>query len=274
MSPGADHWQTFAAQWRRLGPPMRPVARDVGVMEAYVARWNRRRAAAPPPRALLLGVTPEITRMRWPSGTAVYAVDRVYGMFRAVWEADAPCAAGAVTAAWQRLPFAPQTFDLVLGDGFLNLFDFPEGQRRLAGSLRAVLRPGGRLIVRSFVRPAQPETAETVFADLAAGRIGSFHVFKWRLVMALQQDAARGVALARVWARWQEEGLDREALAARLGWPREEIDTIDAYRDAGACYAFPSLEELRAALAAHFTEEQCEVPDYELGERCPVLLLA
>ena len=52
------------------------------------------------------------------------------------------------------------------------------------------------------------------------------------------------------------------------------IATIDAYRGAPACYSFPTLAELRAVLAGAFSEQACRMLDYELGERCPILLLA
>jgi hypothetical protein len=66
---------------------------------------------------------------------------------------------------------------------------------------------------------------------------------------------------------------DRAALAARTGWSREVIDQIDNYRESRAVYSFPTLDEFRATFVPLFTEIACHVPSYELGERCPTLVL-
>jgi len=269
-----DVWSAHAAQWRLIGPPLRPVPQDVQTMEEYVTRWSGARGADHPPRALLLGVTPEITAMRWPAGTRVFGADRSLGMIGSVWNRSAPCAAGVVAALWQRLPFAGSCFDLVLGDGSFTLMGLPQGYRDLARVLRGALRPGGRLIVRFYIRPDRPEPPERVFADLAAGRIGSFHAFKWRLVMSHYDPQERCARVARAWEAWRREGIRAADLSARFGWPPEVIATIDAYRDAPARYTFPTLGELRAALAQCFVEEDCRRPGYELGDRCPIMLLA
>lgn len=242
-------------------------------MEAFVDRWHASGSAGAAPRALLLGVTPEIASMQWPAATQVYGSDRSLAMIRAVWARRAPHAVGAVNTLWQRLPFGTACFDLVLGDGSFAMEAFPAGYRRLCHALRQVLRPDGSVIARFYVRPEDPEAPERVFSDLRSGRIGSFHAFKWRLAMALYDARAHRVQLADIWQRWHDERIDAEALAARTGWAPEVIATIDAYRGARACYTFPALSELRPVLAAGFREEECRVPRYELGERCPILLL-
>jgi hypothetical protein len=91
--------------------------------------------------------------------------------------------------------------------------------------------------------------------------------------MALHEGLDRGVGVGRVWEAWHEARLDVHDLAERTGWHVEEIQTIDAYRGSPARYTFPTLEEARGYLSADFEEISCHFPDYELGERCPTLLL-
>jgi hypothetical protein len=91
--------------------------------------------------------------------------------------------------------------------------------------------------------------------------------------MALQRSVEEGVQLAGVWEAWRAICADPRALAAKLGWDLAAIETIDAYREAAHAYTFPTLAELRGALAPRFEERGVEVPAYELGERCPTVVL-
>jgi hypothetical protein len=62
---------------------------------------------------------------------------------------------------------------------------YPDGAKALARELGRVLDARGRLVVRAFVPPTTREAPEAVVRDLRARRMGSFHVFKWRLLMSL-----------------------------------------------------------------------------------------
>lgn len=273
---GLDHWSRHARQWRHVGPPLRPVPEDVALFERLVAGAVGE-GGARGLRAALLGVTPELAGMRWPRGTRLVAFDRCPGMLAEVWPGAAlgrgGHAAHAVRADWLALPAADASLDAVVGDGCYTLLDAPRGYRALGREVARALAPGGCFAMRFFVRPERPEPVDAVFADLRAGRIGSFHAFKWRLAMALHGSLAEGVAVADVWAAWAAREGDADALAARLGWPAAEVRTIDAYRDAPARYTFPTLAEARAALAEHFVERACHAGGYELGDRCPTLLM-
>jgi hypothetical protein len=55
------YWNAIAGRWRLLGPPLRPSAPDLAVMQAAVAGQARR--AGRPLRAALLGVTAEIAHL-------------------------------------------------------------------------------------------------------------------------------------------------------------------------------------------------------------------
>jgi hypothetical protein len=112
-----------------------------------------------------------------------------------------------------------------------------------------------------------------VWADLESGRIGSFHVLKWRLAMALHGETADGVAVADVWRTVHDAWPDLAALAARFGWADREVRTIEAYRDVATRYTFPTLGEVRHFLSGcGLTRLQVRTGTYELGERCPTLI--
>ncbi len=265
----AEHWSSFARRWSRLGSPVRPHPEDVRRFEAIVAG-----AAPAAPRALLLGVTPEIAGMRWPAGASVFAVDQAIAVIRGLWRpAEGLAGAGAVSARWQRLPFRDGAFDLVIGDGCLTALGTATAQGAVSQELERVLRPGGLFVQRLFVTPDTREDLAAVFDDLLAGRIGAFDVFKWRLLMATPPRAGHTVCVGDAFEHWATAGIDRDRLAAANGWARERIDTIDDYRDNDALLGFPPLSEALARLAPHFDLSEMFTQPYELAERCPIVLL-
>lgn len=276
MTATPDHWNQHARRFEHFGSPLRPVADDIEAAEAMAADAANARAASQTARlrALVLGVTPEVVAMHWPAGTHVLAVDRNRAMIDAFYPAEPTAASTAVVCGeWRELPVRDASMDIVAGDGCYILLD-PAGHQILTRQVRRVLTRDGRFIMRHFVRPEQPEKLADVFADLDAGRIGSFHVFKWRLAMALHGSLREGVCLADMWQAWDELGPGTQALADRLGWPAEQIETIDNYRGVPTCYHFPTLAEVRAGFADRFEEVAMHVPAYELGDRCPTLALA
>ena len=226
-------------------------------------------------QALLLGVTPELASMNWPDGTRLLAVDRCKGMINQVWPKQGlPTMAWVIRGDWHRLPVRSASIDLVIGDGFFAPLVYPKDYLSLGAEIRRVLGPGGRYVIRPFVRPQHPETLAAIDDDLWSGKIGNFHVLKWRLAMSLHGSLDQGVCLKDVWTTWNQLTADTRVLVQRPGWHREEIDTINAYRDRDTIYTFPTLAELRQILATDFVELDCQFPEYELGECCPTMVFS
>jgi SAM-dependent methyltransferase len=264
----AGPWSALARRWRLLGPPLRPAPEDVQVSLALVQRW------APPrsPRALLLGVTPELATMAWPEGTRLWALERNPDMIASVLPtARLPAGAEAVGGDWRAMPFADGSFDIVLGDGCFTTLRFPEDHRVVAAEVRRVLAAGGLLIIRLFVAPEEREPLAAVGDDLWGGRIGNLHVLKWRIAMAIHEDG--GVRLGDIWNAYRAVVPDPSRLVRELDWSEETTGTIEVYRDSDARYAFPTLAAMRGLLGGDFAEVACHTPSYELGSCCPTLAL-
>ena len=221
--------------------------------------------------ALLLGVTPEITQMRWPEHTHLTAVDRNTGMIGAIWSGYASPEKSVTCGDWLKLPFTDAAFNTVAGDGCFTLQSYPDGYTTLFTSIHRILVAGGLFVTRYFLRPEIGESSEAVFADLYAGKIGNFHILKWRLAHALHGSIEDGVKLADIWNSWHQQGIDMQSLANKLGWSVESIRTIDVYRNVNTCYTFPTLSEIRALSNDGFRETDIHYGDYELGERCPTV---
>jgi SAM-dependent methyltransferase len=265
-----SHWTRHAAQWGRVGSPLRPVAEDADLYWRVIASSvaASKLAAA---RVLLLGVTPELTSLPWPRQSSLLACDLSLDMLRSIWPLGRfpGVSAGALNANWLALPLTAGACSLIVGDGSLSVFDQAADYRRGARELHRVLEPDGCLVLRLYCQPAVPESPEQVFADLRLGRVGNFHAFKWRLVMAIHADDANA-RLADIWACWEREFPDPEKVAALSGWPLETIRTLEAYRNASARYSFHTMDEVRSMLSPEFEILAAAWPRYELGERCPI----
>jgi SAM-dependent methyltransferase len=266
---GSAHWDAHAARWSLIGAPLRPAPEDIEYLRTSVARLGRVSAASAA-SALLLGVTPEIAQLAWQPPHRLIAVDKSEGMVNAVWPGDTETRR-AIVGDWLALELPEAPFDLVVGDGIFSLFDFPEGYARLATALGRIVKPGGLLSVRLFCRPEPSESLEQVFRALFGGAIGNFHVFKWRLAMALQGDESRGVRLADIWSAFCEHGGSITNVAARSGWPEPVVGTIEGYRGIQERYSFSTAQEVVEGLAPGFELVETWQPGYELGERCPHL---
>jgi hypothetical protein len=271
---GASHWNAHAARWRLIGAPLRPSATDIEYLRDSVGRLlgTGARTDAPPRRALLLGVTPEIAEMVWEPPLQLVAVDKSEGMVRGVWPGDTSTRR-ALVGDWFALKLAEAPFDIVMGDGVFSIFDYPSGYTRFAAALAELVNPRGLLSVRLFCRPEPAESLDAVFHALFAGDIGNFHVFKWRLAMALQGDATRGVRLADIWRAFSDGAKSARHVAEQTGWPEPVIATIEGYRDVEDRYSFSTEREVVDALSPAFELVEAWRPSYELGERCPQLSL-
>jgi SAM-dependent methyltransferase len=242
-------------------------------MEETVTAWaaGRRRTRF---RALLLGVTPALAGMRWPEAASLLAIDNSLAMARGVWPGNVPGRSWAICGNWLALPRRNSSCDLVAGDGSMNCVRYPAGLRALAEEIRRVLREGGLFVVRAHARPETQEHPEAVFEEARRAVIPTFHQFKFRLLMALQRSAPEGISVDQVYRYWTALRASGWRPASRPGWEQADIDTIELYRDKRNIHTYPTLAEFRAVLHEYFTEVSVRVPSYDLGERCPILVLS
>ncbi len=261
-----DVWGRHARQWTKVGPPLRPSEQDV----AFYTRALEEAGSAP--RALVLGVTPELATLPWPKATALLAIDRAPAMIREVWPGYPGPGEGALCADWTNMSLPRGARDLVISDGCFGVLPFAQ-YPVLLRSLERACTDEYRFVFRLFVRPEAAEPPRVVLEDALAGRIESFHAFKLRYLMAHQESTAQGVRVADVWASWSREGLTPEDVEATVGWPADQVRTIDAYRGQEVAYTFPARAELESVLAdAGLETVRSLTPTYPLGERCPSYL--
>jgi SAM-dependent methyltransferase len=265
-----DHFSRIVPQWSHFGPPLRPSPDDTAVVQRVVAGLG---AAA---RVVVLGLTPEIVACTWPADVRLSAVDHSPSMIKALWPpANGPANAEVILADWCAMPFASGTIDLVAGDGCYVLQTYPAGFDSLTREVCRVLRPGGRFVIRVFLRPDQPESVADISRDLAAGEIGSIHSLKLRLLSALHGASGAGSHLDDVWRAWKSMPALPATLAGRRGWTAEEIGGVESYRGMHARYYLPTLVEFRRCMeAASLGEEEYAHGRHELAARCPTFVFA
>lgn len=253
--------------------PLRPCAEDIAIVHAAInARlpgFGKARATA-----VVAGVTPELCHLNSAALEQVVAVDQSPDMIGCIWPGRLRPGDAVICANWRRMPLAASSADIVLADGSLTPLPYPSGCSQFMREVRRILAPKGWCVIRCYTQPAQRERAENVLKQLNEGRIGSIHVLKFRLAMALQASAGEGVAVRAVWQTLNRVWPDLAALAEHLHWPLPEVHTIEPYREADTRYTFPTLEEYRAIFQqGGLRVVETFVPTYELGERCPTMVL-
>jgi hypothetical protein len=270
-----DHWVEHAVQWQHVGPPLRPCPQDIKIFEEVVACWADSVCSPLPLRALLLGVTPELALMHWPSNTRLLAIDRCPAMISMVWPAKEARQAQAVCGDWRELSLPSGSIDIVLGDGCFTTLSYPQEYHQVAGNLYETLSSRGWVVLRFFIRPLKKESVSEIWTDLQAGRIVSFHACKWRLAMALHgPTAGHGVCLDDIWRAWHHAEVDKTQLKIAQNWTPDVMATINNYRGVMTRYHFPTLTEVRQIFTRYFQEKDCHVGDYELADRCPIFVFS
>jgi SAM-dependent methyltransferase len=263
-----DHFSAIVPKWSHFGPPLRPSPDDTAALQRVVSELG---SAS---RALALGLTPEIVGCDWPADVRLSAVDHSPKMIGALWPPErGPANSEVILADWCAMPIESGTVDIIAGDGCYILLSHPDGYDNLTRSVHRVLRPGGRYVVRVFLRPDEPESLADIARAVGTGEVGSVHALKLRLLAAVHGAGGVGSRLDDVWQAWRSMPPLPAALAGVRGWTAEEIVGIESYRGMDARYYLPTLTEFRQSVAAYFDEVECAFGWYELGDRCPTLVL-
>ena len=265
----AEHWQDIARLWEQVGPPLRPSAEDIAFLNDAIRSWARDNGV---PRALILGVTPELYHLPWPDGTDVLAVDHTQSMIDAIWPGPRNA---AICADWTTMPLQVGSRDIALCDGGVHLMAYPHEHHKFVQTLHRVVAPDGLCIFRLFVPPKKRETPGNVLQDLLDAKIPNLNLLKFRLWMALHEDITQGVQLSRVWDALHHVASDFNRLASRLGWSLEHLLVINTYRNCPDRYFFLGLDDVHHLFCdspGGFTPEAVYTPTYELGEQCPTVV--
>jgi SAM-dependent methyltransferase len=213
--------------------------------------------------------------MNWPKSTHLTAVDHCPEMIAYVFPHVKMRISHSVHCAdWKSVSLPDSSIGFILCDGGYAFMRFPEEADILSCEMKRVLSPEGRFTTRVYIRPERPEEPEDIFSDLFSNNIQSFHTLKWRLAMAMHGSLSEGVCLGDVWELWAEQKFNSDEIAKRFCWSRQSIATIHNYRGLKSRYYFPTMIEAEEYLRSQFHIIRKIQPNYELGERCPIFVLA
>jgi SAM-dependent methyltransferase len=254
-----SHWQDYHARWSQLRPPLRPHPDVIAPVRTLIGN--------PDGPVLLLGVTPELAT----AFESVHAVDKSPEMIAGIWPGDTPMR-HAVQGDWLHIPGPDGRFNAVVGDASPNNVSYPDEVCRLLLRVRELLAPGGRFACRVFERPAWPFTREDLLDMTTNPARINFQAFKWMFAMHLAAHTEPSVPVRRVLALFEQMFPDRDGLAARTGWPRADIDTVEVYRESPVVYCFPDRSEFLRMLPQGFSEVAFHAcGGYDVAECCPIL---
>ena len=268
---GRKHWDSVAQCWHLYASPLRPCAADQATFRQLID------AHGPAPldgtrAAIIFGVTPEIATMDWPGDTIVTGFDRAPEMIEHVWPGNVPGRRQAICADWFNLPRPARPYDLAFADGSVTVIGFPGDLQRLIAHLKEMARPDALLVTRTFTRPLRAETIAELEEVARAGRAGTFHAFKFRLAMSLQERTEDGISLHDIWALWHRLDSEIEGLSARNGWRPDVVGTIALFRGKQVKLVYPSREELIDVMQGTGLKLlETRIPTYEMGDRCPIM---
>jgi hypothetical protein len=270
-APAEAVWASIARGYASFRSPLVPCREDIAALERAVA-LHAHADGGESRRAIMLGVTPGIALMDWPSGTRILAAEQSQAVIDALWPGDIPGVREAVCASWFSLPVGRNSVHVVVGDGSLSTCRFPGEVRDLVLSICNLLADHGLLAFRSYLRPQVQETVDAVFDDLFGPGL-TVDRFKMRLFLAMQRSAQEGVAVVEAARILDKYNLSPRTMQEWFGWSSAAVEPFKGWKTSPAVYSFPTLDELRQVLGECFDELKVEYPSYELGHCCPTLVM-
>ncbi len=246
------YWQGMAARYEASLAPLRLSTSERDIYIELAAKWHTN---GQPPRVLVLGATADFYHLPWPEHTDLMAVDRSQPMLAEVWPGDQ---SQTLCQDWAAMDLPDASRDIVLCDGGLSFFSYPDALQKLANNVVRIMAPGGLFIVRLYVDGDYQETPQDIFQQLEAGAIRNSSELKLRLWFALHQRDGKGVCVADVWSCFNAAYPEEQEFISKLAWPAAEWQSMQAYKGMNDVYRFPSVAQVTEVFAQSKHPLHCE----------------
>lgn len=264
-------WRVSMGKWQpwRISPWCPSPEDGRFLIEATAEALDRSRPSA---TVLILGVTPETLQLDWPGHADLIAADSSAEMIALDWRPHPRLPSSVVEARWQRLPLCDATAAATVGDASLNALPGFEDYAAVLEEVARVLKPGGVLALRMFLRGERAESCREVVDAAAAGAFPCGVGFRLRFAMAVAGESGI-LDFAHIPGRFDALVQDRAHLARLAGWSREDLDRIDIYGHNRTRINFPTETELRRLVEPRFALTELRYGHYDQAERCPTAVL-
>ncbi len=141
--------EEFAEKWEKIGAPYRPTVNEQQIYGKFLKEAAEHRDN---PKMVVLGVTPELRKLGHKYGYQVTCVDFSPMSINAIGilmdgegEEDI-----VVRCSWFETPLQKGQYDIVIGDGSMNMVELKDWDRLLK-NLHGLLKPGGCFVTRTLV---------------------------------------------------------------------------------------------------------------------------
>ena len=169
----AQIWSKEMVQARKKRrPPIAPSESEREIYEKFLMKAIKRKRN---PKALVLGITPELREMALKNNCQVVSVDiskDTIGVMKDLVRHKYTEKEIIIQDNWLTVPLEENSFDLVMGDAsFTNLSSFGDAKRLLA-KIKRVLKPGGHLLIRELVHlPKRKSSFQKAVNNYRKGKI-------------------------------------------------------------------------------------------------------
>ena len=269
-----EFWLQMIESIKSMGSPMRPEAAEIAFIESHIetcqAASNHTNA-----RALLLGVTREVTMMRWPDEVFLEAVDRSQPMIDAFWAGDVPGHRKLTVNDWWNLDDSNGRYRYAIGDGVFNIQPYPEGYEGLAEHLHGIMDPGGLGFFRVFSRPEGDWSEGNFLEQYRAGAYHTFQELRFCFAIARQASVELGAELniPMVIDALAHHGISESELRKLPDFRSVAEPMLNQDHAHTLKLHYPSREEFTEAVDPWFEVRDVGFGDHPLANLCPTYCL-
>jgi len=262
-------WSKQSTRWSNVGSPTRPSLEDSAIMTKQARLCLN---YIKEPKICVLGVTPEIIQLDWPNKAKLYAFDSSKDMIKKLWIYNRKIDSQVSMADWNHLPLKKNSMNFILGDGSFTALQGIEEHKSVTREIERVLKNGGSLIMRCFIRPNKKETINQIKKDVESNKILNFGTLKWRIAMALTDSKTSTVQPSHIYNIFHETFKDLSKLTSYNKWTLDDISTLDSYANMSGFFTFLTESSLKQYMPKNLKFISKKIGNYELAERCPTML--
>jgi hypothetical protein len=176
---------------------------------------------------------------------------------------------------WLSLPRQDEPLGIVLGDNSFSFLPFPDGWLQLAGVLAERMRPGAYLVMRLLSAPADylPDSPEVIAARYEGQRDVNLTEVRVALLFSQWDRGSYAIDTEQALRAFERHRPLFDPLMNHLSQgAANDLITLRKYRDTGAVYYAPPLEQVLRVLGVSFTVTSVHFGPYASSRNFPLIV--